>query len=94
MLVNLTIYANSSLWESVSNNSIYYRFKADTSEASAFNTSQSNMSWTNMTDYNKNLLKVLGFAKTADEAQVDIYVWAPAQETPGQKISEVVITAG
>ncbi|MFC2136285.1 LamG-like jellyroll fold domain-containing protein, partial [Bacteroidota bacterium] len=89
--VNLTIYANTSLWETQALNTSYFEFKADTDEASAFNEGTSTMIWADVTDAPFLLLNKLDFHPISDSAQIDYNVTVPNTEPPESKQSQIII---
>ena len=92
--VNLTIYANDSLWQSPTGilNTSYFRFKADNrTEPGSFDYANSQTSWRNMTSYNISLIKLLNYSDSKDEAEVDLEITVPADEPTGLKNSTIII---
>ncbi|MBC8500797.1 MAG: hypothetical protein ISS25_01960 [Nanoarchaeota archaeon] len=93
IFVNLTIYANTTLWTNAAINTSYYRYRADVEESGAFNTTNSQTTWKNMDNVSTDLLKELNFSVSADEAQIDINITVPDKEPPGTKSSQIIVTA-
>ena len=89
--INLSIYANNSLWNNNPLNTNNYMFKADTNESNSFNEGTSTMSWMNMTNSSYNLLKELDYHQASDAAELDINITIPMDESPGEKSSEIII---
>ena len=95
VMVNLTIYANDSLWESSVGklNTTYFRFKADNrTEPGSFDYASSQTSWTNMTSYNISLIKELNYSDSNDEAEIDLGVTSPSDEPVGVRNSTIIIS--
>jgi hypothetical protein len=94
--LNLTIYGNDSLWirDYADLNTSYFQFKANNSdtEVGTFDTGNSQMTWTNVTNYAVNLLGLLDYNNTKDTALIDILVEAPEDETGENKNSTLIIT--
>jgi hypothetical protein len=97
VLVNISsIGANGSLFSTFGLNTIYFQFKADntSTEDDAFNVTDSTTSWTNMTDVdvaNISIIKYLDYNDTKDNAEIDIKVTIPSDESPGSKKATIYI---
>ena len=95
VFVNVSINA-SSLWDSETNDSEYYRFKVDnvSGEEGAFGWIESQTSWFNM-PLTAFVIAVseLNYSDIADSVEVDINVTVPINEDPGSKSSSVVFLA-
>ncbi len=97
--VNITVGA-TSLFNTSTNPTSNYQFAANTSsitggEGTCFFTPHSNMSATNMplTAGAGQLLHLLNFTDSCDEAECEIYVTVPAVEAAGAKSSAVSFTS-
>ena len=98
---NGTVYVNislnaSPLWNMVTTNSSYYRFKVDnvTGEEGAFNWLSSIVDWFNIpfTGYVTSI-DYLNYSDDKDSAEIDIAVEVPANEDPGVKSSNIILKA-
>jgi len=90
----LDVWINSSaLWESVAMDLEYYQTKVNLSnETGAFNWSDSQITWANMTNGTK-IIDYLNYTDTNDSAKVDIGVLVPPNEPSGTKQATVTIYA-
>jgi len=92
ILINVSIYANESLWKSQNLNTSYFQFKADnSSEANAFNWTGSTQDWLNVSSFALPVIKQLNFSDATDIAEIELYVTVPTDEPAGTKISTLVI---
>jgi hypothetical protein len=90
--INLNISAED-LWESQSNPSEYYQFKADnSSELNSFNYSDSITTWTNMSTTDIGFIYWLNHSDNSDSAELDLLVKVPDDEPPGKRNSTITIT--
>jgi hypothetical protein len=92
ILINVSIYANESLWKSQNLNTSYFQFKADnSSEANAFNWTGSTQDWLNVSSFALPVIKQLNFSDATDIAEIELYVTVPTDEPAGTKTSTLVI---
>lgn len=88
--VDLNISAQSALWvDPVGGlDTAYFRFKADnvTGEESSFNSSTI-VTWTNMPSLTTTFMYYLNYSDSADEAEIDLYIKVPLDESAGTKES-------
>ena len=88
--VDLNISAQSALWvDPVGGlDTAYFRFKADnvTGEESSFNSSTT-VTWTNMPSLTTTFMYYLNYSDSADEAEIDLYIKVPLDESAGTKES-------
>jgi len=94
VFVNLTLNA-TSLWSSSSASlgTDYYQFKADnvTSEIGAFSWSSSTTSWANMLSSQTSIIKELNYDDSIDEAEIELRVEVPLDESPESKTSTIIV---
>jgi hypothetical protein len=92
IIINVSIYANESLWVSKSLNTSFFQFKVDnTTELKSFNWTASQTGWFNVTSYSIGIINYLNFSDTTDSAEIELYVSVPTDETAGTKTSTLVI---
>ncbi|RMD66436.1 hypothetical protein D6817_04130, partial [Candidatus Pacearchaeota archaeon] len=95
VFVNVTINA-SDIWQTASNPTQYYQFKADnyTAENNSFDPACSVLSFTNMPNTSSPTLAICLFNYTdaSDMAEVDVRVEVPPTEPPGARSSQVIFT--
>ena len=92
VLINISLYANESLWVSKSLNTSFFRFKIDNStEEGSFNSAPSITDWFNITSYAVGAIKQLNFSDATDLAEIELYVSVPTDEIAGTKTSTLVI---
>lgn len=92
--VNITIYANQSLWiqDYANLNTSYFMFEVGNStELNSFNYTESQLQWENVSSYARHLIKSLKYADSNDSAEIDIYIKVPLDELPGTKLTGLVI---
>ncbi len=92
--LNLTIYANQSLW--VRNyaglDTRYFQMKpGNTSELGAYNYSASPADWVNVSSSQLNIFKSLHYNDSKDTAEIDLLIRVPPDEDPGSKVTGLVI---
>jgi hypothetical protein len=92
VFLNISIYANESLWTQQPLNTTFFRFKADNgSETISFNSTSSQTDWFNMTSYSKGVINYLNFTDSTDSAEIDLYIQVPDDEPSGTKTCTLVI---
>lgn len=94
--LNLTIYANQSLWlrSYAQLNTSYFQYKADeTAEGNTFDTPTSQTTWANVSDTQIPLINQLKYADARDSAEIDLLINVPEDEPGGSKITSMVITS-
>ncbi|RMF55629.1 hypothetical protein D6745_01380 [Candidatus Woesearchaeota archaeon] len=97
VLVNVTVYAQSSLWDTVGLNTTYFMAKADnhTAELGSFRYDLSQTTYTpiqNVT-YKERYISYLNYSDSNDLAELDIAVQVPDAEPAGNKSSVLVFEA-
>lgn len=92
ILVNVSIYANETLWLQQSLNTSYFQFKADnSSEANSLNWSGSTQDWLNVSSFALPVIKQLNFSDATDLGEIELYVRVPTDEPSGTRTSTLVI---
>ncbi len=92
ILINISVYANKSLWESQPLNTSFFRFMAGNStEQNSFNWTGSSTDWLDVASYPIGTIKQLNFSDARDMAEIELYVSVPTDEPSGTKTSTLVI---
>ena len=93
--VNITVYANVSLFNQAALNTSNFQYRADnsTSESNTFNWATSNTTWENMSDAQMPIINELLSDNSTDEAESEISVVVPQDEGEGDRISYVYYIA-
>jgi hypothetical protein len=92
ILINVSIYANESLWKSQNLNTSYFQFKADNSIfVMTWSSPRSTQDWLNVSSFALPVIKQLNFSDATDIAEIELYVTVPTDEPAGTKISTLVI---
>jgi len=91
--VNLTIEA-TGLWNSSSNPTTDYQFKANVStKGTPFNPACTNQTWNNTPAVASQFACFLNYTDTADLMETEIKITAPLDEPTGAKSSAITVTA-
>ncbi|MEM4325858.1 MAG: hypothetical protein QXU40_00970 [Candidatus Pacearchaeota archaeon] len=93
VFVNVSVYANNSLWVRESNPTNKFQFKADKnpSKPGSFNWALSITTWTNMSLLTPlRAIAYLDYNDTRDWAELDIKITSPLDEPPGTKSSMII----
>jgi len=92
ILINVSIYANETLWLQQPLNTSYFQFKADnSSEANSLNWSGSTQDWLNVSSFALPVIKQLNFSDATDLGEIELYVRVPTDEPSGTRTSTLVI---
>ena len=96
--VNISIYAQDTLWERAyaGFNSSYFQFKAgNSSESNSFDWLNSIIDWTYIQNQSNKIttFAVLNYSDPNDLAELEINVSVPLDEPPGEKGSIIVFEA-
>ncbi|MBS3119313.1 carboxypeptidase regulatory-like domain-containing protein, partial [Candidatus Woesearchaeota archaeon] len=87
--INIT-FNGTPLFLTAAFNSSYFQVKANEStEPGAYNTTYTPQDWSNVSTEQKDLLRMLGWQDSADEAEVEVRVQVPSVEPAGSKISNM-----
>ncbi len=92
--INITVYANQSLWirNYAGLDTLYFQMKAgNTSELGAFNASASLFDWINVSSSPMNVFKSLHYNDSKDTGEIDLLIRVPPDEDSGSKITGLVI---
>jgi len=91
--VNLTIYANQSLWVRQALGTPYFRFMAGNSstEANSVNWTGSQTEWDDISDEAKHVVKQLNYNASKNLAEIETLIEVPSNEPPGTKVTGLVI---
>jgi len=92
---DLNISISDDLWTSVSAPSQYFQYKVDnvTGEEGAFNSSGSQVNWSNVPVTNTTFVDLFNYSDAKDSAEIDILVWVPLSEPAGSR-SSILIFSG
>ena len=90
--IDVNLSASDLLWDSRPNASRYFQFKADnfTGEEDAFNATSSLVNWTNISLSSQTALIYYNHSNATDEAEVDILIEVPLDESAGTKSSTLL----
>ncbi len=94
--VNVSIYAQDSLWDTEELNSSFFQFKAgNSSEVGAFDWDNSVIDWSYMQNQSNMIttFAVLNYADVTDLAELDVLIRVPLEESSGNKGSTIVFEA-
>ena len=95
--IDITVSASSFLFtgSGAGNNTNKFRFMAGnvSGEPDAFNWGGSATALTNFTDTNQNVISSLEYNDTEDDAEVEIAIQVPSDETSGNKTADIVFIA-
>ncbi len=94
VLVNVTFGVTGAFWDSAlaSLDTRFMQFKADNrTTPNAFDFSNSQTTWMNLSTENKTLVKELNYSDSNDEVVVDILIRVPEDEPVGSKSTTFVI---
>jgi len=91
--LNISVYTQTPLWDSVTLNTSYFMFQAGNStETNAFDWSQSITSWTPVSNVLNLTIAYLNYSIN-DSAEIDIFVEVPPGESEGTKQSVIIMEA-
>ena len=85
IVVNLSLYANQSLWLREPLNTTFFRFMAGNETTGAFNWSGSITTFTNVTNSSQDFIKQLDWNRSKNIAEIELEVTAPTDEPDGKK---------
>mgnify|MGYP001597904383 FL=1 len=93
--VNVTLSSSDALWVTRSLGTTYFRFKVDnwTTENNSFVWGGSTTTFANIATTSTLAFNELNYTDATDEAEIDLEITVPTDETSGFKESELSITA-
>jgi hypothetical protein len=91
IIVNLSLYANQSLWLREPLNTTFFRFMAGNETTGAFNWSGSVTTFTNVTSYAQDFIKQLDWNRSKNIAEIELEVTSPTDEPDGKKETFVFV---
>jgi hypothetical protein len=84
----------SPLWDAVGHDDVYYRFAAgNASETPSFNYTNSTTVFTNMSAYQKDVVRGMNYSNATDLAEIELLIRVPNDESAGDKESFINLEA-
>jgi hypothetical protein len=96
--IDINISLTDDLWGSVSSPSQYFRYQIGnvSGEEGSLNWSSANTTfpWVNVPLVNESAIAYLNWSDSMDEAEIDLRIQVPPDESPGSKDATIVFTGG